>query len=63
MDFDSAAAGAIFGYFLVVARIGSALVFMPGFGETQVPSSSKTASCACGLRRFVPGDAGSYYIS
>lgn len=37
MDFDSAAAGAIFGYFLVVARIGSALVFMPGFGETQVP--------------------------
>ncbi len=37
MDFDSAAAGLIFGYLLVVARIGSALVFMPGFGETQVP--------------------------
>ncbi|WP_290560007.1 flagellar biosynthetic protein FliR [Aestuariivita sp.] len=37
MDFDAAAAGLIFGYLLVVARIGSALVFMPGFGETQVP--------------------------
>lgn len=37
MDLDSAAAGLIFGYLLVVARIGSALVFMPGFGETQVP--------------------------
>lgn len=37
MDLDSAAAGLIFGYLLVVARIGSALIFMPGFGETQVP--------------------------
>lgn len=37
MDLDSAAAGYIFGYLLVVARIGSSLVFMPGFGETQVP--------------------------
>ncbi len=37
MDFDSAAAGLIFGYLMVVARIGSAFLFLPGFGETQVP--------------------------
>ncbi|MGD9862216.1 MAG: flagellar biosynthetic protein FliR [Pseudodonghicola sp.] len=30
-------AGLIFGYFVVVARIGGALMFMPGFGETQIP--------------------------
>ena len=37
MDLESLAAGWVFGYLLVVARIGSALVFMPGFGEAQVP--------------------------
>ena len=37
MDFESAAAGLTFGYLLVVARLGSALVFMPGFGESQIP--------------------------
>lgn len=37
MDLESASAGFVFGYFLVVARIGSAMVFMPGFGESQIP--------------------------
>lgn len=37
MGLEAAASGLIFGYLLVVARIGSALVFMPGFGEAQVP--------------------------
>ncbi len=31
----------IFGYFLVVARIGSALMFMPGFGEQQIPTRAR----------------------
>lgn len=37
MDLETIAVGWIFGYLLVVARIGSALLFMPGFGEAQVP--------------------------
>ena len=37
MTLDSYVAGLIFGYFLVVARIGGALMFMPAFGETQIP--------------------------
>lgn len=37
MDLEAAATGLIFGYLLVVARVGSALIFMPGFGEAQVP--------------------------
>lgn len=37
MVLENIAAGWIFGYLLVVARLGSALVFMPGFGETQIP--------------------------
>lgn len=27
----------IFSYFLVFARLGTAMIFMPGFGETQIP--------------------------
>lgn len=30
--------GQVFGFFLVVARLGSALMFMPGFGEASVPT-------------------------
>jgi flagellar biosynthetic protein FliR len=37
MDLNSYVSGLIFGYLLVVARIGSAVLFMPGFGETQIP--------------------------
>lgn len=37
MTVDAYVAGLIFGYVLVVARIGGALMFMPGFGETQFP--------------------------
>jgi flagellar biosynthetic protein FliR len=29
--------GQVFGFLLVVARLGSALIFMPGFGEADVP--------------------------
>ncbi|MGH1447644.1 MAG: flagellar biosynthetic protein FliR [Cognatishimia sp.] len=37
MTLDSYIATLIFGYILVVARIGSAMLFLPGFGETQIP--------------------------
>ncbi|MDF1716243.1 MAG: flagellar biosynthetic protein FliR [Antarcticimicrobium sp.] len=37
MALDTYVAGIIFGYVLVVARIGGALMFMPAFGETQIP--------------------------
>ncbi|MDK3016707.1 flagellar biosynthetic protein FliR [Pseudodonghicola flavimaris] len=37
MGLEEYSAGLIFGYFVVVARIGGALMFMPGFGETQIP--------------------------
>ncbi|NRB02716.1 MAG: flagellar biosynthetic protein FliR [Rhodobacteraceae bacterium] len=37
MTLDGFVAGLIFSYFLVVARLGSALMFMPGFGEVQIP--------------------------
>ena len=30
-------AGLLFGYFVVFARLGTALMFLPGFGETQIP--------------------------
>ena len=33
--------GHVFGYLLVVARIGTAMMFMPGFGEHYIPSRSK----------------------
>ena len=35
--------GQVFAYLLVVARLGSALVFMPGFGEAQVPLRPRLA--------------------
>lgn len=37
MALDTYIAGLIFGYFVVVARIGGALMFLPGFGEVQIP--------------------------
>ncbi len=37
MALDAYVSGLIFGYALVVARIGGALMFMPAFGETQIP--------------------------
>jgi len=30
-------AGLVFGFFVVFARLGTALMFLPGFGETQIP--------------------------
>ncbi|TMV66655.1 flagellar biosynthetic protein FliR [Thioclava sp. BHET1] len=33
--------GQVFGYFLVVARLGSALMFMPAIGEAYVPPRAK----------------------
>ncbi|GAA6199866.1 flagellar biosynthetic protein FliR [Aquicoccus sp. SU-CL01552] len=41
MTLDTYVAGVIFGYMLVVARIGGALMFMPGFGETQIPMRAR----------------------
>ncbi len=41
MTLDAYVAGVIFGYVLVVARIGGALMFMPGFGETQIPPRAR----------------------
>lgn len=35
--------GQVFGYFLVVARLGSAVMFLPGFGEAQVPARVRLA--------------------
>ena len=37
MDLNSYIATVIFGYILVVGRIGSAMMFLPGFGEVQIP--------------------------
>ncbi len=37
MDIDSYIVTVFFGYLLVVARIGSAMMFLPGFGEVQIP--------------------------
>ena len=37
MTLEGFLAGLVFSYFLVFARIGSALMFMPGFGEIQIP--------------------------
>jgi flagellar biosynthesis protein FliR len=37
MEFESYASGLVFGYLVAFARIGSALMFLPGFGETQIP--------------------------
>lgn len=37
MSLEDIVSAQIFGYFVVVARLGAALMFMPGFGETQIP--------------------------
>jgi len=37
MTLESYITGLIFGYFVVFGRIGTALMFLPGFGETQIP--------------------------
>ena len=37
MPLDSYVAGLVFGYILVVARIGGALIYLPSFGEVQIP--------------------------
>ncbi|MFG6499295.1 flagellar biosynthetic protein FliR [Sulfitobacter sp. 1A13191] len=38
MDLAALLTDALMGYFVVFARIGSALLFMPGFAETSVPT-------------------------
>lgn len=43
MDLDSFVSGIVFGYLLVFARLGSAMLFMPAFGETQIPTTSRLA--------------------
>lgn len=37
MALDAFASSLFFSYFIVFARLGTALIFMPGFGETQIP--------------------------
>ena len=37
MDLSAFLTEALMGYFVIFARLGSALMFMPGFGETSVP--------------------------
>ena len=37
MSLDAYASNLIFGYLLVVARLGSVLIFVPSFGEAQIP--------------------------
>ena len=43
MDLDTFVSGIVFGYLLVFARLGSAMLFMPAFGETQIPVTSRLA--------------------
>ena len=43
MDLDSFVSGIVFGYLLVFARLGSAMLFMPAFGETEIPTTSRLA--------------------
>lgn len=43
MDLDTFVSGIVFGYLLVFARLGSAMLFMPAFGETQIPTTSRLA--------------------
>ncbi|MCI5097412.1 MAG: flagellar biosynthetic protein FliR [Rhodobacteraceae bacterium] len=43
MALDAYVSSVIFGYMLVVARIGSALMYMPAFGETQIPVRPRMA--------------------
>ncbi len=37
MSFEALSAALVLSYFLVFARLGSALIFMPAFGEVQIP--------------------------
>lgn len=37
MSLDAYSSAMVFGYVVIFARIGSALMFMPAFGETQIP--------------------------
>ena len=37
MSLETFASSLFFSYFVVFARLGTALIFMPGFGETQIP--------------------------
>lgn len=41
MPLEEYLSGHIFGYFLVVARLGSAMMLMPGFGEHYIPARPK----------------------
>lgn len=43
MELSAYASQLIFGYLVVVARIGSALMFMPAFGEMQFPIRGRIA--------------------
>lgn len=60
MDFNAFTADLILGYIVVVARLGSALMFLPGFGETQIPVRARLSFalvlCAA-LYPVVPIDA------
>lgn len=41
MDLDTFVSGLFFGYLMVFARFGSAMLFLPAFGETQIPTTSR----------------------
>ncbi|EPX78003.1 flagellar biosynthetic protein FliR [Salipiger mucosus] len=41
MDLAGYISGYLTGYFLVLARIGCIIMFMPGFGESYIPSRAK----------------------
>ncbi len=41
MQLSDFVAAQFFGYFVVLARLGSALMFMPAFGETQYPTRAR----------------------
>lgn len=60
MEFEEVAALFVFQFLVVFARIGSALAFMPAFGEIQIPVRARLATalvvCA-GLLPAVPGSA------
>ena len=43
MELDAFVSGVFFGYLLVFARFGSAMLFLPAFGETQIPTTSRLA--------------------
>ena len=41
MDIQIYVSGQVFGYIIVFSRIGSALIFLPGFGEAQIPMRAR----------------------